>query len=145
MATTRRTFAGAKARKTSSRVVLNRAALTEVGLALADGMAVVAQAYIETANVPDAEPLGQGLVKSGDWGVWVEGRKVAGTAAKPRSAKVKPGIVALAGWGFPARLVETGTVDTRAQPFASQNAAAIESQVAGLMAPVVSARLGRRP
>jgi hypothetical protein len=107
-------------RKPSSRVIMNRKGLNDLGLAVADGLAEVGQTIIDTAAVPDAPPLGQGLVEAGDWGVWRNGRKVAGTAAKPRGAKTGLGIQLLVGWGFPARFVHEGTVDTAPNPFATR-------------------------
>lgn len=108
------------AKKFSSRVVLNRKALDAFVLAVADGARAWADGVIDVAIEPDAPPLGQGLVKHGDSGAWVDGKKVGGTAAKPSSAKLdKPGISVLFGYPFPARFQERGTVHQPARPFFS--------------------------
>lgn len=102
----------------SHRVVLNRAKLDEATLLVADGFGLVAQEIIDRTSPPDAPVIGQGLVANGDWGVWVQGKKVAGTAAKPRSVRVKDyPIVALVGFPFPARFNEIGTSHQPARPF----------------------------
>jgi hypothetical protein len=106
------------ARKVSSRVVVNRAALTQLQGAFADGMAAIGELVIGITRPPDATPFGEGLVTTGDWGVWTGGRKTHGTATKPRAAKLaRGGITLVAGWGFPARFQEMGTVHQPARPF----------------------------
>lgn len=105
------------ARRESSRCVLNRRALNAIAQGFVAGMAEMGAAVIETAHPPDATPFGEGLVTTGDWGVWAAGKKVAGTAAKPRSARTKEGITLVAGFGFPGRFQELGTIHQPARPF----------------------------
>ena len=106
------------ARKVSTRTVVNYKTLDAITRGLADGMALLGQAIIAGTKPPDATPFGEGLVTTGDWGTWVKGRKVGGTATKPRSAKLSPtGITLLAGYGFPGRFQELGTVHQPARPF----------------------------
>lgn len=105
-------------RKSSCRVVTNRAALSEAILAVADGLLAVGEEIVAAAHPPDAAPFGEGLVTRGAAAVWVEGRKVGGQAEKPRSVKVRQyAIVGVAGFGFPARFQEIGTVHQPARPF----------------------------
>lgn len=108
------------ARKVHVRTVANKAALNAISHGLAEGMAAVGRAIIATADVPDAAPYGQGLVTTGDWGVWVGTKKVDGTASKPRTVKTRAGVVTLvAGWGFPGRFQELGTIFQPPRPFAT--------------------------
>jgi hypothetical protein len=125
-----------------SRVELNRAALAQVDLALADGVFDIARAIVRVAEsrAPDADTgfypkkwgggprlLGEGLVDRGGAGVWVNGRKTHGTTSaegrpvkKPRALRVKSmgaNIVGVAGFGFPAAFEELGTLHAPAQPF----------------------------
>lgn len=125
-----------------SRVELNRAALAQVDLALADGVFDIARAIVRVAEsrAPDASTgnypkkwgggprrLGEGLVDRGGAGVWVNGRKTHGTSSiegrpvkKPRALRVKSAgasIVGVAGFGFPAAFDELGTLNAPAQPF----------------------------
>src|SRR5688500_14149698 len=98
--------------KVSSRVVLNRKALTALQGAFADAMADMGREVIEVARPPDARPFGEGLVTTGDWGVWAGSKKVDGTAQKPRAARLSRGeITMLVGYGFPGRFQEMGTVN----------------------------------
>ena len=47
------------------RIVINRAALDAITLAVADGMFEQAKQVVFGAKVPDASPIGQGLVQGG--------------------------------------------------------------------------------
>jgi len=113
------------ARQPSTRVVLNRQALTELGLAIADGVTEIVQSAVETADPPDATPFGEGLVTQGGWLVYSGSKKVAGGSLsgtqpkKPRAFEVRgtEGITGIAGFGFPARFQEIGTVHQPARPF----------------------------
>lgn len=115
--------------KISPRVVHNRAALEEASLAVADGLNDVAESIVRAARPPDSPydpyPTGEGLPRQGGWGTWVNGGKIAGGSLKGDQPK-KPrgmanrGIEAVAGWGFPARLVELGTIRTHARPFLTE-------------------------
>jgi hypothetical protein len=107
------------AHKVTARTILNHSALDELRRGLADGMAAIGEKVIETArpHVPDAPPIGKGLVETGDWGVWVDGKKVAGTATKPRREPAKDGIVLFAGYDFPGRFLEEGTIYITPRPW----------------------------
>lgn len=104
--------------RTSTRVVLNRAALDEVTLGIADGLLALADAVIAATKVPDAPPLGAGLIEEGGTVAYVLGKKVGGTARKPSAMKVrKMGVAIAGGFPFPARFAELGTVNQPARPF----------------------------
>jgi hypothetical protein len=130
--------------KTSARVVLNRKALALLDLALADGMGEMAQTIVTEATPHDAPPYGVGLVKAGDWGVWAGGKKVGGTAAKPRAAKIKKSeVVAVGGYGFPARFHEMGTIDTPSFPFLTPSLLRHQSHAGDFIRPSVRRVMGR--
>lgn len=137
------------ARKASARVMLNRANLTELGLALAEGLEEVARTVIETAKPPDATPFGEGLVTEGGWLVYVGPKKVGGGSLtglqpkKPRSLKVAgtTTAVAIAGFGFPARFQEIGTVHQPARPFLWPAALQVAPSAGVIMASIVGPRL----
>jgi hypothetical protein len=118
-------------RKMTSRTVLNRAAFHEIDLALADALFEEAVRIVESAHPPDAPPFGEGLLEGGGAIAWAGTKKVNGTTiggkqiVKPRALKLDPTkVTAIAGWGFPARFVELGTIDTPAEPFLGPAAAA---------------------
>lgn len=110
-----------------NRVVLNRRAFDEITLAEADGVFELAKRVLEVVHVPDAPVYGQGLVQGGGALAWAGGKKVGGTQIGGRAIRKPRGlrtpateVVAIVGFGFPARFVELGTVDTPAQPFLSR-------------------------
>lgn len=106
------------ARKVNVRTVANKAALNAISRGFAEGLAALGRTVIDHADPPDAEPFGKGLVTTGDWGVWANTRKVDGTATKPRALKLRTGGLTLAaGFGFPGRFQEFGTIHHAAQPF----------------------------
>ena len=105
-------------RKVSARTVLNRKCLDAISGGFVDGMAALGQAILERTRPPDAAPFGEGLVTTGDWGVWAGRRKAAGTASKPRTVRLsKTGITLVAGYDFPGRFQELGTIHQPARPF----------------------------
>jgi hypothetical protein len=114
-------------RKPSVRVVLNRSRLTPDALGLVDGFSEVGKTIIETADPPDATPHGEGLVTSGGYLVYADGKKVdgwhqrGGQPKAPRKAQVSKttGVTLIVGWGFPARFQEFGVVHHGPQPFAT--------------------------
>jgi HK97 gp10 family phage protein len=129
-------------------VVLNRAALDELHLALADGVEAIARTIVETADPPDATPFGVGLVTQGGWAVYSGSKKVAGGSLggaqpqKPRAFRTVPGaITGFAGFGFPGRFQETGTVHQPARPFFTPAVLAVKARAAEIMASVVGPRL----
>jgi hypothetical protein len=106
------------ARKVTARTVLNKQALNAIAQGFAEGMGALGQAIIEITKPPDAAPFGEGLVTTGDWGVWAGTKKVGGTATKPRGVKLsKTGITLIAGYDFPGRFQELGTIHQPARPF----------------------------
>jgi hypothetical protein len=132
-------------KKTSVRVETNRAALDAAWLAVADGLLAVGEAIVDEAHPPDAPPYGQGLVNRGAAGVWVNGKKVGGEAAKPRGIRVKQyPIVGVAGFGFPARFQEMGTVHQPARPFLTPAANEVKGSSPATIRDVVAAKIGGR-
>lgn len=137
------------ARKPSTRVVLNRANLTELGLAVAEGLEEVARTIVETAQPPDATPFGEGLVTEGGWLVYVGPKKVAGGSLtglqpkKPRELRVAgtTTAVAIAGFGFPARFQEIGTARQPSRPFLWPAALRVVPIAGAIMASIVAPRL----
>lgn len=102
---------------------------------------------------PGSEPagVGLGLVQGGGAVVWVGKKKVDGTLIggkqikKPRALKLLPGwITAIAGFGFPARFVELGTIDTPAEPFLSPAGAEVAGEAVGIMQRTVGPAIGNR-
>ena len=114
-------MAGASAAR---RVVLNRAAFDAITLAVADGLFEQAKEIINAAKVPDAPPLRVGLIQGGGALAYV-GRKRVGifskygatAVAKPRAAKLNSDITIIAGYGFPGRFLEEGTIKMAPHPF----------------------------
>lgn len=140
------------ARKPSARVVLNRQALTELDLALAEGVEEIARTIVETADPPDATPYGVGLVTSGGWAVYAGTKKVAGGSMdgtqpnKPRAFKPEANeITGIAGFGFPGRFQEVGAPQHAAQPFLWPSAMLVAPTAPAIMKSVVGPRLGRKP
>lgn len=138
------------ARKPSAKVVLNRAALTELGLALAEGVEEVVHTMAEAAgdNAPDAAPFGEGLIKDIGWLVYVGPKKVGGGSlqgnqpAKPRAFKAEAtGITAMVGAGFPGRFQETGTVNQPARPWFTPAVLPVATAAPAIMKDVVGPRL----
>jgi hypothetical protein len=136
-------------RKASAKVVLNRAALSEVHLALAEGVEEVCRTVVEVADPPDATPFGEGLVTRGGWLVYDGPKKVGGGSLgglqpkKPRAFKVKgtAGIVGIAGFGFPGRFQETGTVNQPARPWFTPAVVQVKGVAPQIMQGVVGPRL----
>lgn len=136
-------------RKPSTRVVLNRAALHEVDLAVADGLEEVVRTVVEEANVPDAAPYGSGLVVHGGWLVYAGADKVGGGSLdgrqpkKPRAMRVKGSrqIQAWAGFSFPGRFLEAGTSKMSARPFLTPSMTRTAPHAASIMKPAVQAKL----
>lgn len=134
-------------RRASARVVVNREALNRVHLALVDGVEEVARTIVETANAPDQTPFGVGLVRNGGWAVYSDGKKVGGGGldgtqpAKPRAFVAGPGISAVAGFGFPARFQEVGTVHQPARPFLTPAGLAVAGMAGSIMRDAIKARI----
>lgn len=129
----RRTGRGTgRARGVSKVVVLRRNALPRVTRIIADGLhewgrVVVEQASADAPDSPlDPYPIGEGLPKQGGVLTYVGKDKVDGWSIrgpqpnKPAAARPLLGpdsATVIAGFGFPARFAETGTIDTPSQPF----------------------------
>ena len=136
-----------------ARVVINRERVHRVRLALSDGIYAVAEAVLDAADPPDRTPYGEGLVRNGGALGFADGRKVNGRSLdggadprKPRGARVPPvGSMALAGYGFPGRFQEFGTVHQPARPFLSPAAARVLPSATRILASVVGPRLARIP
>lgn len=105
-------------------VELNYAALDEIKRGLLDGLFDLGVAIITGADAPDATPYGQGLVRSGGVIGYVD-KKLVRTFSlgadklvrKPRRARLTDEIVVVAGFGFPGRFQEAGTIHQPARPF----------------------------
>lgn len=102
------------ARRISSKTVLNRKSLTLLRGAFVDGMEQIGIDLIARTEPLDDPTTQEKII--GDWGIWVDGKKVAGTATKPRRENVKSGITLLAGFPFPMRFGEMGTIDQPSRP-----------------------------
>jgi len=147
------------ARKASARVVLNRSRLTDVGLAIADGVAELGRTIVEVAaeQAPDSPydpyPTGEGLPKQGGVLVYVGGEKVhgwsqrGGQPGKPRALRAKvrgSSVLMVAGFGFPGRFAELGTIDTPAQPFLSPASAEVLPHAADIIGTISRPKIGGR-
>lgn len=136
------------ARAYKSRVELNRKAFEAIQLAETDAMFEVAKEVLSVVQVPDAPPYGKGLLEGGGAIGFFGSKKVASTqiggrdVAKPRSLRLKANESAVAvGFGFPARFVELGTVDTAANPFLSRAVAFVMPDADVIVSTAISKRL----
>jgi hypothetical protein len=132
------------AAKMNSTTRLNRQALDAITLGFADALGELAVRVLDAAapNVPDEPPYGKGLVETGDWGVWVRGKKVAGGARKPKG-QIKPadGIVMVVGYGWPGHYAEEGTIHEPARPFLTPAVLQTMPDSGGVMKDQVGQRL----
>jgi hypothetical protein len=122
----------------TKRVDTYRGTFDAVSLGAADGLFEIAKEIVDVASGLAADsprppyPLGEGLPRQGGAVAWVGKKKVNNASndgsqvAKPRSLVLLEretaqgeavAATAIAGYGFPARFVELGTVDHPAQPF----------------------------
>lgn len=139
------------ARKRHARVRLNRKAIDGVRLALADGAHEIAKTIVREARPPDATPFGEGLVTRGGTLAYVGSKKIDGWSLdgsqpkKPRALRVRgsDAIVAVAGFGFPARFQEFGTVHHGAQPFFMPAINAVAPRAGSIMARTAKYRIAR--
>lgn len=116
-------------RKISVRTVVNRKALTAIREAHVAALEDMGQQLLAVAKVPDDPPYGVGMIQTGTYGVWSDGRKVAGLARKPRGVRLPTsGVVMVAGYGFPAHFLEFGTIRMRPQPFVTPAALEVVPQ-----------------
>lgn len=106
------------ARKIPVRVVVNRRAITAAREGFVAGMEDIGQRVLALGEgkIPDATPFGEGLVTTSDYGIWVDGKKVAGGATKPRRVVAKQGVTLIVGYGFPGRFQSLGTTEIAPNP-----------------------------
>lgn len=131
-------------RNETKRTVLNRQVLSAVNRGFVRGLAVLGRTVIERADPPDAPPLGEGLVETGNWVVYAGTKKVAGTAPKPRGVKLSPtGITLVGGYDFPARFQEEGTANQSARPFLTPALMETVDDLVPLVGPEVRSELAR--
>jgi HK97 gp10 family phage protein len=142
------------ARKTSTRVVLNRSRVDRVHLAFATGVYQVAKEILRATDAPDATPWGTGLVTNGGALLYRGRNKLAGVGLDgrqprpPRAAKVSANpdlIQAIVGYGFPGRFQEFGTVRQPARPFLTPAAQQVIPNAGPIMASVVRPALAKMP
>lgn len=137
--------------KYNARVVVNRKAVATLDLIHADGLLAVAKAVVEEANPPDATPYGQGLVNAGGAIAYVGSKKVGGFGQdgrqppKPRGLAVKGSteVVAIAGYGFPGRFQEMGTVHQPARPFLTPAVFRVWPRMQGIFRQATAYRIAR--
>jgi hypothetical protein len=108
----------------AKRVVLNRAAFDAITIAIADGAFELAKSIIGSVHVPDAPPIGKGLVQHGGVlafvgkkrvGAWSTGPELPFT--RPKASKLTAvGVTVIGGFGKPMKLYETGSIHQPARP-----------------------------
>jgi hypothetical protein len=127
----------------NNRVVLNRATFQEITLAMADGLLALADEVIARTRPPDDPPYGVGLVETGGTVAYAFGKKVGGTAKKPRSMKVRSMGVAIAGgFGWPGHYAEFGTIHEPARPFLTPALMGTVPEAGAFVGDAVRRRLG---
>lgn len=139
--------------KMGKRVLVNRAALTELTLAVGDALFELAVSIVEEATPPDAPPYGVGLIDGGGAVLYAGTKKINGTqvrgkqVSKPRAVDLtRNGVTAIGGWGFPARFVEWGTLDTPSEPFLTPPFMAGKGRAEEAIRASLQAKgIGRRP
>lgn len=140
------------ARQPTARVRIHRQSIDRVFLAMSDGLLAIAEEVVTTANPPDATPYGEGLARRGGWLAYVDGKKTGGGGLdgkqpkKPRALRVREyTAVAVAGFGFPGRFQEFGTINHSAQPFLGPAADRVAPRAAQIMEQQVRPALRRLP
>lgn len=111
----------------------------------------MAKEIVRTADPPDATPYGVGLVTRGGTMVYKGSKRLdvwsldGRAPKKPRKFRVAGmgGIVAIAGFSFPARFQEFGTSHNPPQPFLGPAKNAVMGRVKSIMARTVKYRLAR--
>jgi len=139
---------------------LNQSRLDDVTLIVADGLFEAGKQIIELASsrAPDSPydpyPAGEGLPRQGGVLVYVGNKKTHGWSlrgdqpVKPRSARLTTklhSVVALVGFGFPARFAEGGTIRERARPFLTPSANEIAPRIPEIVGDVTRPRLAAAP
>jgi hypothetical protein len=126
----------------NARVVLNREAADQVRLGLADGLFALCEQIVQQARPPDAPPSGRGLVRRGAAAAWVDGKRVAGTGSIGQGRVPSRAVVAAAGFGFPARFQELGTIKQSPRPFFMPAVVSVLPNADKYIRPAMRARLG---
>jgi len=99
----------------TTRVEINRAAMTQFETAIADGLADIMvetqDRAVERPNIPDDPETQRRIVATVGWGVWNGTKKVDGPATKPRTLRNRKGVITgVVGFGHPLALIfERGT------------------------------------
>lgn len=127
------------ARKVNARTVVNRQALTAIRAGEVNGMEALGQAIVARVHPPD-DPATKARIPV-DYGVWADGRKVAGGASKPHGTAIKQGVTLVVGVGFPGRFNEIGTSHQPARPFFTPEVLAELPETGNYLRPKVQAAL----
>jgi hypothetical protein len=137
-------------------MVLNQSRLDDVTLIVADGLFEAGKTIIELASerAPDSPydpfPTGEGLPKQGGVLVYVANKKTHGWSlrgdqpVKPRAARLATkahSVVAIIGFGFPARFNEVGTIRQPARPFFTPSAREVQPHIPEIVGDVTRPRL----
>jgi hypothetical protein len=140
----------ALATKRTKKTELNRQTLDAITRGVADGLFAMARGIVEGAEVPDLPPLTVGLIETGGALVYVDGKVVDATGIggkavrKPRAVKIRDlrgEVVAIGGYGFPARLVELGSIHNTPHPFLTPQLMATVSDAEGFIRAATAKRL----
>lgn len=136
-----------KVRRLKRKVLVNYGALDAMRQGIAEGLDDFGSTVIERArpNVPDEPPIARGLVNTGGWATYIDGRKVGGHSTvrlgRKNPLKVpRRGIVLYVGYDFPAYFLEMGTVKMRARPFLTP----AWNETAPELGPMLNAAIKRR-
>lgn len=124
-----------------SRVELDPAAFARLERAVALGAGDIGAEVVRRARVPDAPPIGQGLVETGASAAFLGGRRIEGTADAPSDFDAPDGPAAIAGFDFPARFQEEGTIRQPARPFLSPAAEDVSGDAGAIMARRIGSEL----
>lgn len=120
--------------KGQAKVVINRAAVSEIDMAMVRGLELLAVKVLQVVEPPDAasgtwsidgssgpRTEGIGLVDRGGFLSYVDGKRVGGdpeVRRKPRGFLVRGrGVSVAVGFGFPGRFNELGTIHQPPRPF----------------------------
>ena len=139
-----------------SRMALNQSRLDDVVLVVADGLFEAGRTIVELAaeRAPDSPydpyPTGEGLPKQGGVLVYAGNKKTHGWSIrgdqpkKPRAVRdttKRHSVVAVVGFGFPARFNEAGTIRQPARPFFTPAAREVQPHIPEIVGDVTRPRL----
>lgn len=137
-------------------MALNQSRLDDVTLAVADGLFEAGRTIVELASevAPDSPyepyPLGEGLPKQGGVLVYVGNKKTHGFSLrgdqpkKPKAVREvtkRHSVVAVIGFGFPARFNEAGTIRQPGRPFLTPTVNKVAPHIPDLVGEVVRPQL----